>query len=68
MYALIVLVLLSGCETAPSDLGALPGLVSYSAAEQAQAADEIEALPEGSVLARMIGDYAVLRAQVREGK
>ena len=30
-----------------------------------RAADELEALPEGSVIARMIADYAVLRAKLR---
>ena len=62
--AAIVLVSLSACATAPSEPGALPALVTYSAAEQARAADELEAMPEGSVIARMIGDYAVLRAQI----
>ena len=43
-----------------------PGLVkTYNPAFLNQAADEIEALPEGSALAVMIADYAVLRAQLR---
>jgi len=42
-----------------------PPVVEYSAAEQARAAAEIEALPEGAMLARMLSDYAVLRDQAR---
>jgi len=45
----------------------LPSVKEYSRAVQAQAADELEALPEGSVLPVLIGDYAVLRAQLRAG-
>jgi hypothetical protein len=32
---------------------------------QARAADEVEALPEGAVVVRMLSDYAVLRDQAR---
>ncbi len=42
-----------------------PPVVDYKAAEQARAADEVEALPEGAVIVRMLGDYAVLRDQAR---
>lgn len=42
-----------------------PPVVDYAAADQARAADEIEALMEGAVIVRMLGDYAVLREQVR---
>ncbi len=42
-----------------------PPVVDYTAAEQARAADEVEALPEGAVVVRMLSDYAVLRDQVR---
>jgi len=46
--------------------GTGPGLVkAYSPDFLAQAADELEALPEGSALAVMIADYAVLREQLR---
>ena len=38
---------------------------SYSQEDLERAADELEALPEGSVIARMIADYAVLRAKLR---
>lgn len=46
----------------------LPSVKEYSRAVQAQAADELEALPEGSVLPVLIGDYAVLREQLRAGR
>lgn len=46
----------------------LPTVKDYPSAVQAQAADELEALPEGSVLPVLIGDYAVLREQLRAGR
>ncbi len=66
---LIVVLSLGGCATERFDPGGVgPGLVkAYSPDVLARAADEIEALPEGSVLAVMIADYAVLRAQLRAG-
>lgn len=42
-----------------------PPLVDYTAADQARAADEVTALPEASVIIRMMSDYAVLRDQAR---
>jgi hypothetical protein len=42
-----------------------PPVVEYSAADQATAADEVGAMPEGAVTVRMLGDYAVLRDQAR---
>lgn len=56
--------LLTACNQAPSD-PVLPPLKEYTRAEQAQAAGELKALPEGSVLARMVSDYGLLRAQLR---
>lgn len=53
---------LSGCVTASSNC---PALVNYTQAEQSKAADELEALPSGSVLARMIGDYGATRNEIR---
>jgi hypothetical protein len=38
-------------------------VVDYTAAEQARAADEVEALPEGAVIVRLLSNYAVLRDQ-----
>ncbi|WP_343162880.1 hypothetical protein [Paragemmobacter kunshanensis] len=40
-------------------------MVEYSAADQARAADEVEALPDGAVIVRMLADYTVLRDQAR---
>ena len=57
---------LSACAMDSSDLRApCPPVVDYTAADQVRAADEIEALPEGAVIVRMLGDYAVLRDQAR---
>lgn len=42
-----------------------PPVVEYSSSDQACAADEVEALPEGAVIVRMLSDYAVLRDQSR---
>jgi hypothetical protein len=39
--------------------------VPYSAADQARAVAEINALPEGTVVIRMLSDYAVMRDQAR---
>ena len=52
---------MGGSENRPSCAPA----VEYSAAEQARAADEVEALQEGAIVVRMLADYAVLRDQVR---
>ena len=64
---LIAIPLLIACATAPFNTGdAVSGLVkAYSVEFLAQAADELEALPEGSALAVLIADYAVLREQLR---
>jgi len=40
-------------------------VVDYTTADQATAASEVEALPEGTVIFRMLSDYAVLRDQAR---
>ena len=42
-----------------------PPVVDYTATDQARAADEVRALPEGAVIVRMLSDYAVLRDQAR---
>lgn len=57
---------LTGCVMGGSDARApCPPVVDYTAADQARAADEVEALPEGTVIVRMLSDYAVLRDQAR---
>lgn len=40
-------------------------LKTYTSAEQTEAAAELQALPAGSALAQMIGDYGELRAADR---
>lgn len=57
---------LTGCAMGGSDVRApCPPVVEYTTAEQARAANEVEALPEGAVIVRMLGDYAVLREQTQ---
>jgi hypothetical protein len=63
-----VTIWLSGCATGASDgsrLGACPPVVEYSREFQARAAEELPLLPEGSVIAEMLADYAVMREQAR---
>ena len=63
---LIVTFWLTGCATVSSETSArCPPVVEYTAADQARAADEVKALPEGAVVVRMLSDYAVLRDQAR---
>ena len=42
-----------------------PPVVEYSAAQQTRAADEVDALADDAMIVRLLGDYAVLRDQVR---
>ena len=57
---------LTGCAKGGSNARApCPPVVEYTSAEQARAADEVEAFPEGAVIVRMLSDYAVLRDQAR---
>jgi hypothetical protein len=46
-------------------VGACPPVVGYSRAEQLKAAEELTLLPDKSIVIEMMGDYAVMRAQVR---
>ena len=65
---LIAMLWLTGCAAGGSDsggAGACPPVVGYTTAEQHRAAREVEALPEGAMLVRMLADYAVLRDQAR---
>jgi len=60
---------LSGCATDASDvgsLGACPPVVEYSPEFQARGAEELALLPEGSAIAEMLSDYAVMREQARD--
>ncbi|MCV2865022.1 hypothetical protein OE647_09755 [Defluviimonas sp. WL0075] len=40
-------------------------MVDYTVGEQARAADEVEALPEGAAIVKMLSDSAVLRDRAR---
>jgi len=42
-----------------------PPVVEYSRAEQAIVAEELAAMPQGSMIESWLADYAVLREQVR---
>ena len=61
------MIFLTACAGASSDTGrsACPPVVEYRRAEQARVADELAALPEGTVIAEWLADYAVLRDQAR---
>tara|TARA_R110002110_G_scaffold68731_10_gene185890 strand:+ start:13025 stop:13279 length:255 start_codon:yes stop_codon:yes gene_type:complete len=59
---------LSGCATVGSDgrtVGICPSVVEYSREFQTQAAEELSLLPEGSAVAEMLADYAVMLEQAR---
>jgi len=60
--------LLSGCATVGSDGSgprSCPPIFEYSREFQARAAEELALLPEGSAVAEMLADYAVMRGQAR---
>ena len=61
------MLLLSACAGVGSDVApdVCPPVVAYSEAEQARVADEVAALPEGTVIVGWLADYAVLREQAR---
>ena len=42
-----------------------PPVVEYDAELQARAAEQVQALPEGSMIVEMLSDYAVIREQAR---
>jgi hypothetical protein len=61
------LFLIAGCATTaprPPVSVCIP-VVAYSPAVQAKAADELDKLPPGSVLAQMIVDYGAMRDAAR---
>ena len=63
---LIATLWLSACAMADFDAQTrCPPVVEYSAAEQARAADEVDALADDAMIVRLLGDYAVLRDQAR---
>lgn len=61
--------LLSGCATVSSEgggQGTCPPVVEYSREFKVRAAEELALLPEGSVIAEMLSDYAVMRERARQ--
>lgn len=64
----IAAISLAACATAGSDrpsAAACPPVVGYDAELQERAAAEVETLPEGSAVAGLLSDYAVMRDQAR---
>jgi uncharacterized protein YceK len=57
--------LLAGCATVSSErvVGGCPPVVEYDAELQARAAEQVQALPDGSAIVEMLTDYAVMRDQ-----
>ena len=59
---------LTGCATVGFEAGgvaACPLVVEYSREFPARTAEELDLLPQGSALADMLSDYAVMREQAR---
>jgi len=66
---MIAMLWLTGCAMVGSDVRApCPPVVDYTTVEQVRAAGEVEGLPEGAVIVRMLSDYAVLRDHARACK
>lgn len=61
---LIAALSLTGCAAAPSD-PPCPPVVLYPTETQRAAADELERLPRGGAIERMLADYSVMREQAR---
>jgi hypothetical protein len=45
-------------------VGVCPPVVEYDAGFQAQAANEVQLLPNASAVVEMLSDFAVIRAQI----
>lgn len=66
LVAVAAAVAVAACTTAPSDV-TCPSLPAYSPELQTKAADELDAMPEDSVIAGVfMPDYGKMRAGVRE--
>lgn len=64
----IVTISLTACGATGSDVSAFrvcPPVIDYGADFREQAAGELASLPEGSAIAGMLADYAVMREQAR---
>lgn len=62
---LIATLCVSACATAASDRSACPPVVEYDRATLERAADELDRLPAGSAVERLLADYAMTRDQLR---
>jgi hypothetical protein len=62
----VALLFLPGCAATVSDGGQCPSLVAYDKAFNNQLADELDGMPEGSVIPRVVEDYIALRDMVRK--
>lgn len=62
---LICALLLAGCAGVPAVDVVCPPVVEYDAEFRERAAVEIESLPAGSAVLRLVEDYAALRAAAR---
>ena len=63
-----MLMSLTGCDEANSDIVVsivCPAIERYDRATQDRALAELNALPPGSALRKLVGDYAHLRDQIR---
>ncbi len=68
MLPVIAVSLLTGCATANSDPeNRCPPIRTYDKTFQRKLADEIEAAPVDAAFPDAVQDYAVLRAQIRQG-
>ncbi len=67
---MIAMLSLSASATGGSDRSGrvCPPVVEYSTTDQARGVAEIEALPEGAVVVRMVSDYAVMRGPAGENR
>jgi hypothetical protein len=65
----IVMILIGGCATGLSDPPHsdpfCPPVPDYPKTTLHRAADELKALPSGSAIEQMLGDYQVMRDQAR---
>ena len=63
---MIGLSFLAGCATvASSTIGSCPPVSEYPQETLNRAVDELDLLPDGSVIETLLSDYTVLREQVR---
>lgn len=61
----VVMTLLTGCAGGVSDSSVCPKLKDYSRAFNDRLADEVAVMPRDSATVEAVGDYMLLRGQVR---